>query len=52
MEGKMKKIFPKGFFTQPRPIISMEEALKDVVPFEWSNEVKTGKKKTIVISNK
>lgn len=32
-----KKIFklPKGFFSQPRPIISLKESLEDVIPVEW-----------------
>ena len=28
--------------------VSSEEALKDVVPFEWSDEVKTGRKKAVI----
>ena len=44
MEEKKKPNFPKGFFTKPRPTISAKEALKDVIPFEWSEKVLKGKK--------
>ena len=40
LEKKKRLEFPKGFFTQPRPTVNMKEALKDIVPIEWSNEVK------------
>ena len=49
---KKKPEFPKGFFTQPRPTVSMKEALKDVIPIEWSNEVKNKKKKIVLHSPK
>lgn len=52
LEKKKSVEFPKGFFTQPRPTVSMKEALKDVVPIKWSSEVKSGKKKTILYSPK
>ena len=46
---KTKKIsFPKGFFSKSRPTISMEEALKDVIPAKWSKKVQKGKKKVVV----
>lgn len=50
MEKKERPKFPKGFFTQPRPTISMKDALKDVIPFEWSKEVLEGKKEAIICS--
>ncbi len=52
LEKKKRPEFPKGFFTQPRPTVSMNETLKDVIPIEWSNEVKIGKKKTVLYSPK
>ena len=52
LEKKKIPEFPKGFFTQPRPTISMKEALKDVVPIEWSNEVKSKNKKIVFHSPK
>lgn len=35
----------KGRITKP---ISLEEALKDVVPMEWPEEVMSGKQKVII----
>lgn len=52
MEKKERPKFPNGFFTQPRPTISSKEALKDVVPFEWSKEVLDGKAPAILVSTK
>lgn len=52
MEKKESPKFPKGFFTQPRPTISMKEALKDVVPFQWSENVLKGKSKVKIVSAK
>ena len=52
LEKKKMLEFPKGFFTQPRPTVSMKEALKDVVPIKWSNEVKSEKKKIVLHSPK
>ena len=51
MERKEPK-FPKGFFTQPRPTISNKEALKEIIPFEWSKDVKKGKKEAILCLSK
>ncbi len=48
MEENKRPTFPKGFFTEPRPTISMEEALKDVIPCEWSEEVLKGEKEPIL----
>lgn len=50
MEKKESPKFPKGFFTQPRPTISMKEALKDIIPFEWSNNVLKEKSKVKIVS--
>lgn len=33
---------------RPHKVVSSEEALKDVIPFEWSKEVLEGKKKVII----
>ena len=52
MENKEKSKFPKGFFTQPRPAISMKEAIKDITPFEWSKNVLNGKSKIKIVSAK
>ncbi len=52
MEKKESPKFPKGFFTQPRPTISMKEALKDVSPFEWSENILKGKSKVKIVSTK
>ena len=52
LEKKKRLEFPKGFFTQPRPTVNMKEALKDIVPIEWSNEIKNKKKKIILHSPK
>ncbi len=51
LEVNKKKItFPKGFFTQPRPHITNKKALKDVVPFIWSDNVLKGKSKVKIVS--
>lgn len=52
MDKKERPKFPKGFFTQSRPTISTKEALKDIVPIEWSKDVTSGKNKAIVYSTK
>lgn len=52
MEKKERPKFPKNFFTQSRPTVSMKEALKDVIPFEWSKDVQNGKKEAILTSIK
>ena len=48
MKKTEKTLFPKGFFTKSRPTISMDEALKDVIPLKWSKKVQKGKKKVIM----
>ena len=52
MKKKECHKFPKGFFTQPRPTINMKEALNNVTPFKWSNNVLKGKSKVKIISAK
>ncbi len=52
MVKKNRPKFPKGFFSQPRPTISLKEALKDVIPFEWSENVLNGKSKVKLVSAK
>ena len=43
MKKKIVRL-PKGFFEKSRPVISMNEALKDVIPVEWAEEKKFWKK--------
>ncbi|MBQ9071644.1 MAG: hypothetical protein IJY25_00605 [Bacilli bacterium] len=50
MEKKKRPTFPKGFFTKSRPTITTKEALKDVIPFEWSKNVLNGKSKVKIVS--
>lgn len=52
MQKKQIKTFPKGFFTQSRPQISMKEAIKDVIPFKWSDNVLNGKSKVVIVASK
>jgi len=52
MEKKESSKFPKGFFTQPRPTISMKEAIKDDIPFKWSENVLNGKSQVKIVSAK
>ncbi len=52
MFKKEKPNFPKGFFTKPRPTVTTKDALKDIIPFEWSKEVQQGKKEAIICSSK
>lgn len=47
----MKKLNIKEL-TKNSKTISTEEALKDVVPFQWSEEVLSGKAKVIISSKK
>lgn len=52
MKNEQHSRFPKNFFTQPRPTISMKESLKDVIPFKWSDDVLKGKSKIKIVSAK
>lgn len=52
MKRKERPKFPIGFFEQPRPTISSEEALKDIIPVQWTKEVIQGTKKALVKSIK
>lgn len=52
MKKKEVTKFPKNFFRQPRSTISMKEALKDSIPFEWSEGVLKGKSKVKIVSAK
>ena len=45
MDKKRSQKFPKDFFIQPRPTLSTKEALKDAIPFKWSENVLKGKSK-------
>lgn len=47
MEKTKKPTFPKGFFTQPRPHLTIKEALKDSKPFDWGSETKKGNKRVV-----
>lgn len=42
MKKKIMRL-PKGFFEKSRPVISMKEALKDVIPVEWQEDEKIKK---------
>ena len=50
MKKSERPKFPEGFFTQPRPTVNMKEAMKNVVPFKWSNNVLNGKSKVKIVS--
>lgn len=50
MDKKEKPIFPKGFFTQPRPHVKTKEKPKDKIPFKWSKEVLNGKSEVTITS--
>jgi len=50
MENRKKIGFPKGFFTKKRPTTTNKEVLKDVIPINWTEEVK--EKGKIVCSKK
>ena len=52
MKKSEKSKFPEDFFTQSRPKISSKEALKDVVPFNWSKNVLKGNSKVKIVSGK
>lgn len=51
MEKKEKTIFPKGFFTQPRPHAKKQKTI-DNIPFKWSENVLNGKSDVKIISTK
>ena len=48
MKNDVLPKFPDGFFSKVRKTISNEEAFKDIIPIEWSDDVLSGKKKVIV----
>ena len=53
MEKEKKNvIFPKDFFTKPRPHVTKKELPEDIIPFKWSDDVLNGKKKAILYSVK
>jgi len=43
MENKKKSVIPKGFFNAPRKIVTSNEALKDVIPVNWNQVLKSRK---------
>ena len=50
-----KIIIQDGFWNIPRPTITMEEALKDVIPIDWEKALKgkkASKKDIIIFSSK
>ncbi len=53
MEVKERKNkFPKGFFSQPRPEITVKEALEDVIPVEWKKVKKEKTTRTKMLLHK
>ena len=50
LDKKERPIFPKGFFTQPRPHVKIKEKPKDKIPFKWSKEVLNGKSEITITS--
>ena len=52
MEKREKPNFPKGFFTQSRKVLTTKEAIKDSIPFKWSDKVLEGKSKVKIASAK
>ena len=52
MQKKECPKFPKRFFTQPRPTINMKEALNNVTPFKWSDNVVKGRSQVKIVSTK
>lgn len=52
MENKEKFEFPKGFFSLKRPKIIANEAMDDIIPIKWSEEVMKKSKKAVVYSAK
>ncbi len=51
---KKKEItkFPQGFFQLKRPTVSLEEALKDVIPLKWVENIKISSSRSGQITNK
>ena len=43
-----RKLDIKKISKRKHHVITSEEALKDIVPFNWSDDVKNGKKKVII----
>ncbi len=43
MKENKKSIIPKNFFNIPRKIITSNEALKDVIPVDWNDILKSRK---------
>ena len=52
--GLMKKDkeikIPKDFWIKKRPHVSKKEKQEDMLPFEWSNDVLSGKRKAVLYS--
>ena len=49
MKKKKEPIkFPPNFFTIPRPHVAKKETPEDIIPFKWSKDVLSGKKKAIL----
>ena len=45
-------VFPKGFFKKERSTIDASDALKDAIPYKWSNKVPKVKKQKTSLSIK
>ena len=52
MENKEYNKLSKEFFSKQRETISTEESMKDVIPFEFSDDVIKGKKKIFITNGK
>ena len=48
-ETKKENIsFTKDFWTKERPHVTKKEKEEDMIPFEWSDDVLSGKSKVII----
>lgn len=50
--NNQKPKFPDGFWNIPRPEISLEEALKDVLKINWEETSKEKKEKQTIICSR
>ena len=51
-ERKTSVSFPKDFWTRERSHVTKKEKAEDMIPFKWSDDVLTGKRKAILYSAK
>ena len=47
---KEKTVFPNDFWTRKRPHVTEKENAEDMIPFKWSKDVLSGKRKAILYS--